>query len=783
MSFESFLEDEESNWQRGPSKPFWSLDFSDEDAVLEWLNAELYYLKKQSYERHLNQKKNLAVYRGIQYQQQDRRTRDEIVNESTLTRRSKNPRVVYNHMVDMVEQDVARMTKYRGAVSATPPSDDNEERIVAEIAEDLVEKFWDKIEIDNLLMKHSRRKRIFGEDFIACLWNRNLGPYHPDWIAEVFKLHRIEGDPAKMTRGEIRKIFRTKIKEIPRLPLLDPDTGDQVTGNDGKGLWIDRPVRRGDIEYRLLYSWDMFLQRKTEYSQVEYGFWRERVKVDTVCAQHPECKDKITPDSHTVFDGETVEDLARTDEVEVIHFFHRSTDELDQGRYIKFIRGAILNGGKEAGVPNPYLGFDEKAILPWVRTVDIESPAVLNGDSTVTYGRPCQAVYNNLVSLKIRNRFLYAHPKWFMPKGAAKLESLANQTTVVQYKGATPPVLAQPNLNEGSDSEMMKEAKGDLQQIMGVYGVSRGDPPAGVTAAVALTFLDEQENERANVGVAGHTLTIKGLAQQTLWLMADKYEDEEGRLEDLVGKSRAYQVKNFKMADLRNIAELRIQNATALPQQKSARTQWILDIKKQAPGAMPDDMMVDLLGLGEVERMRNIITVAIRKADDENACLMNGAKCDAPMEQEFHTGHYRVHLRQMNEPSYNYLPKASQDKFRAHVTAHEMLMHAMAAKNPVYLQQVMQEFPGFPIFFVPDEAMVLGNQGDGPTDNMPVGGIGGYGGPPNPAPLPTPAGPTIQGTPAPALDPGAPPGAGMAMPPNSASAMPPGAGLAMPPKS
>lgn len=676
----------EDGSQSGPKRPFWSLNFDDEKSLLEWLNTELDYLKNQASDRHLNQRKNLAAYRGIQLSASDRTTRDEAASESSPARKSKNPRVVYNHMVDMVEQDVARMTEYRGAVACDPPSEDNEDRVVAETTEKLIEGFWDKVDIDDLMSDHSRRKRIFSEDYIWCLWNENLGPYDLDWVAQVFAKNGITGDVKKMKRGQVYDLFRKRVKEIPKIKVSEE-------------IEIDKPMRMGDVEYKLWFSWNMFLQRKDTYAEVEYGFGTERQKVETVKARHPKKADKIGADSVSeAYDADTCEETPQAGECQVAHFYHRSTDELDQGRYIKFTRTAIL-----INRPNPYLGKDYRAIFPWVRTVDIPTPGVLNGDATVTHGRGPQTVYNNLVSLKVRNRFLFSHPKWFMPKGAAKIESLGNGTSVVSYKGPVPPQLSQPAVSEGNESAMMQEAKGDLQQIMGVYGQSRGTPPAGITAAVALTFLDEQESKRANPGVAAHTRTLKALAERTAWLMADHYEDDDGRLEELLGRNEAANIRDFKMADLRSVGDIKIQSTSALPHQKSARLQHIIDIKKEFPGIIPQDMAVDLLGLGEIDKLRSTVTVAIRKAESENARMMNGVEIKAPESFEYHLAHYRIHMRQMNELSFVQLPEESQEAFKDHMMGHELEMMTLAQKNPQYLPMVMQEFPGFPYFYLPEE--------------------------------------------------------------------------------
>lgn len=695
MSYNAW--DEAEGSYKGPQTPFWALDFSNEEELLKWLVAEMESLGEQSLPRTIEQRKNLAVYRGIQYQNQDSKSRDEAASDSTRRSKSKNPRVVYNHMVDMVEQDVARMTKYRGAVTCTPASEDNQDRITAETAKALIEKFWEKAKIDRLMQKHSRERRIFGEAYIACLWNRNAGPYDNDWLAEAFKANGIKGDPRQMNRSARRKAMK-QLKQQPRVPVLDPETGKQIVGETGEPLFMDRPQRRGDVCYRRILAWNMRLQRREDYEDVDYGMFREKLHVDTIKAMHPKAAGKVTADDHsTYFDAETLEELGKGQEVDVWHFYHRSTDMLDQGRYIKFTRTAIL-----INRDNPYLGWDDRAILPWVRTGDIETPAVLNGDATVTHGRGPQAVYNNLISLKVRNRFLFSHPKWMIPGNAVTAESLANNSSIVRYKGLVAPKLEQPAINEANETQMMQEAKSDYQQIMGVHAISRGEPPTGVVAAVALTFLDEQESERSNVGVQNHTETLKQLALHTSWLMADHYGDDPERLEELLGRDKAAYLEEFDFANLRDVGDLSIQNSSALPNQKSARTQYLMDIKERAPQALPDDIFIEMLGLGDVERMRTMVAVAYRKAEQENEIMMRGGTVPAPLEHEYQIAHYRLHRRQLNELSFSKLAREKQEDMKDHTMGHELIMWDVCQRNPLFMQAVMQEFPDFPVFFKPE---------------------------------------------------------------------------------
>lgn len=695
---ERFLEESEAS---GPRQPFWTLDLKNEDELLRWLVAEVDALEEQAKDRVLIQRKNLAAYRGIHYNSQDTRTRES----ESVGSKGKNPRVVMNHMLDMVEQAVSRVTKYPAAVNGVPASEDYDDKIVAELGEDLITAVWDKAGINALMQKMHRRSKIFGEDFIVTEWDETLGDYHPDWVAEVFAANGIQADPRKMSRGEIRDTFRKRVKTIPPVPVVDPETGDPVLGEDGRPLQIDRPVRLGDIRYRLYLSWNVLLQRREKYEDVEYGFLVDLEDVDGLKADYPRAAHKISRNtSHsdaTHFDTESLQEIPCGHRVKTYTFYHRKTSRLDQGRKIRFTRDAIL-----LNVENPYRNIDG-ARLPWRRLVDIEAPGLLNGEASVTQGRPAQAVYNNVTSLLVRDMFLFAHPKWFVPQGSVKLQSLGNDTAIAQYTGAVPPTLSQPMPSNMTHFQLRDAAKRDFEQIMGVFGVSRGEPPAGVNAGIALQFLEEQENERNNPMVARHLDLLKGLAHDTAAILSDFYDDDEGRLEALLGRTRASQVKHFRMADLVNVADFKVTTGSSLPQQKSARLQYILEMKKNFPTIMPDDQVVDLLDLGEVEKFRNIATTAVRSADAENDSLMKSGAASPPEPWEQHVVHYRSHLRLMNDPGFDDLPENIKSGIKEHVMAHEMFMWKIGQKVPQFTQAVVAEFPAFPVLFVAPEPMPM----------------------------------------------------------------------------
>ena len=60
------------------------------------------------------------------------------------------------------------------------------------------------------------------------------------------------------------------------------------------------------------------------------------------------------------------------------------------------------------------------------------------------------------------------------------------------------------------------ELKEEFQQISGVFGVSRGEPPPGIKAGVALQFLNEQEQERFNEHILKWNDFIRRIAIKTI---------------------------------------------------------------------------------------------------------------------------------------------------------------------------------------------------------------------------------------------------------------------------
>lgn len=667
-------------------RPFWTIDNKDDDLLKDWVFVAYDTLKEQEQDRRQIMMANMAAYRGIHYKLQDTRTRElETRNQVPLLRQ---PRLVVNHIYDLIEQHVSRVTKYRPAVNADPASDDHDDVVTSKVTDALLDYVWYMNDIDSIFQRYQRHNRVIGEAFVEPKWDKTKGGVDPDWKKE-----------------------RKKSKD-GRVKLIGED-GSQMTNSNGDPLWITGPVKMGDVGYRVTFSWELFLQPKTQYENCEWAIREEWIDVDDLRAEYPDKEESIkcSGDDGFILNTETFVEEDRGNKALVCNLYHKATTKLGGGFFARVTRDCVLDRGE---LPEEYCGE-----FPWTRVTDIDNPGAMRGYSTLEQGRPIQGLYNNITSLMTKYLFLVSHPKWMMPRNACKMEALGNDATIVQYQGPMAPQLVNPPAINPAIFSARESAKADLEQIMAVGGVSRGQPPAGVRAFIALQYLDEKDNERQNAAIQKHNAAIRELAVKTIWMMAAKYKDGDGRLEKILGRSHAASLKDFKYSNLRDITDVRVQTGSALPHQRSMRLQTILDLAERFPALMPHERVVSLLDLGQDKKFLNDATAAVNMAESENDTWLRSGKIDSPEKYEKHEIHYDIHMRLLNEEEFKYrMSQEAQQEFIDHVAATEMLMIEIAKKNPMYLQTIMTRFPQFPVCYE-EEGLPL------PQAPQPTQGAGG----------------------------------------------------------
>jgi hypothetical protein len=688
-SFDELSDLQDRNQQKAESIPFWKVDHDDEKELLAWLNLNFDLLKKASLGRHMRIKENIAYYRGMAYERGSRTDRERSFNDSSRRSVLRKLKMSVNSLHDMVEQNVSRETRYRPAVTFNPGGEsDHDDLMASKVVEKVNDSVWYRENIDNLFQLHSRTTKITGESYFMIKWNPHKGPLHPDYVRKLFEMNQIKGNPNEMSEKEIEIHIKRGIKKFPKMSIKDQVTGETVK--------VDRPVRIGEEEYEIVLPLYILLQPKNSYDKCDWAFYYEYVHVEDLRADFSEKSSDIKSGSNLeYFDMESFDEKKLDSHVLKIHFYHKGTDKLDHGRYVCFTPDAIL-----INEDNEYANLTATNGFPWVRRYDDLPPNHLHGIAVLEQAKPLQEKLNWLYSSLVRASMLSSHPKWVAPLNSVKSEAMGNDSTIMWYRGAVPPQLMQPNPGAPNSFKLIEIFSNEMQKIMGVFGISRGEPPAGVKAGVAMQFLNEQENERANSQIANHNSNIRDVAILTIFLAGIKYDESDKRLEKLLGLNDAKLAKYFDMANLSREWDVKAQTSSALPHQKGQRIQTIIDLRREFPGKVDDDEALEMIGFGQADKFISINTVNIRSAEAENDEILRAGKTSGPELWEEHIVHYRIHVRKLSESDMKdgTVPKAKVAAIKDHVATHEMLMMEIALKNPAYHLTIMQNFPAFPMF-------------------------------------------------------------------------------------
>lgn len=659
--------DDTSSYVRN-DKPIWQLNVSDpksEDVVHKWLLTELSYLKNINQDRIREQYRNVALYKGIQYFNQEVRRG---TNDRDLDRSKVAPKLVINHIYDYTEQKTARLMRFKPAIAVLPAHDQQKDKVNSKKAKVILDDIQYREQFDSKAQLAVRSSKVLGESYLFTVFNHNKGPLHPDFLA-----------------GE---------KE----PMLD-ESGKPVLDETGNPVYISEDVHIGEVEYFLEHGYNILLQDKRSYDECEYLFRITRRNIYELKAQYPEAAGDIQADRiSTFYNTEQYAEENMGQDCYVYEFWHKNTQFMAKGRKIFFTKDVILE--------NKELGYSH-GDFPCDRLTDIDVPGELYAKSFYINVKGPAGHLNNITNMIVRNQLLVSHPKWFVPRGAVKLESLNNDISIVQYQGNQPPVLAQANPTPTEMFNFRKDLKEDMNQMSGVYGISRGEPPPGVKAGVAMQFLNEQENERSSSDIAKLNEWYVRIAKKTLSVAADFYDATDKRSIMVQGKNNSWELMDFDPEVLKSDYDIRVQNVSALSESKAQRMQNILDLSERFPDLFTSDQISEMLDFAQSEKFLDEASAAIRAAEYENEKIFDGDQVDEPQDYEMHDAHWKTHMKAMQDPSFKRAPPEIKQAMIDHVMATEMMMFDQAKKNPAY-EQVLMSLKQFPSVFtpIPDPAVM-----------------------------------------------------------------------------
>lgn len=532
-----------------------SLSMDKRNEIVAWVRNEYRKCKNTRHKVERQWYVNLAFYLGKQ-------------NVATVTTATNNtalqtPKVPYwsarpisNKIRPVIRKELAKVTSARPTAFVIPASSEDSDLFAAQAAESLWYSLYDSKDIGAIAWSAEFWTLICGTGYIKTYWD-------PSATDEV---NNMPGDIVIE-------------KETP-FHIFIPDVTQEEL----------------ELQPYLIHA----SMRTVEWAKLRYG----DSLPNTI---------QPTGSSETIMDTGFLKLIGADDQpldsVEVVEMW------IKPGQFNKFPHGALVTlvGEQLAQVNEGWLYNHGR--YPFVKLTHVPTGAFY-GESVITDLIPLQKEYNRTKGQVIEAKNRMAKPQLIAPKGSVDPRKITTEPgQVILYRpGFQPP---QPLPLQPLPQYVLDELdrlRIDMDDISGQHEVSRGSVPPGVTAATAISYLQEQDDTM----LAGTVRSLEKGMEKLARLMLSYVQQywTAPRMVKVTGVDGSFDVVEFMSSDLAENTDIRIETDSALPTSRSARQAFVMDLMKM--GFIDPDKGLEVMEIGGINKLYEQINVDKRQAQREN---------------------------------------------------------------------------------------------------------------------------------------------------------------------
>lgn len=279
------------------------------------------------------------------------------------------------------------------------------------------------------------------------------------------------------------------------------------------------------------------------------------------------------------------------------------------------------NGGMITTVANTVVFASDEGLVykhgqyPFIKFDHVPS-GKFYADSVIVDLIPLQKEYNRTRSQLVEARNRMSKPQLRAPKGSIIPSQITSEPgIVIEYRpGLAPP---EPMPLQGVPSYVVQELsilQGDMEDVSSQHAVSRGELPSGLTAATAISYLQEQDDAPLSHTYQSIEEGFQKLAFQVLNLVV-QYWDVEHTVK-VTGTDGAFDTMVLRSSDVQSGTDIRMEAGSSLPTSKAARQAFLMDLMKN--GFIDPNRGLELMEIGGVQKLYDQLNVDKRQAQREN---------------------------------------------------------------------------------------------------------------------------------------------------------------------
>lgn len=510
---------------------------------------------------------NLAMYFGKQYLQPLVVRGTNQITFNTPAAPPWRVRMVVNRVRPIIRTEVAKLTAQRPTAYVIPASGEEQDKMASKAAEQIWTAAYRDLSIHAALRRSIWWGVICGNSFIKEYWDQSAGPSIPN-------PQDPKGPP--IPQGDVVvELVNPFYLFVPDILCEDIEEEPYLIHSTVKPLSY---VKR-------TYGVDANPSRNSQQALIDLHFLNvigeANVDAKESCLVHEVW---IKPNGHKLFPNGgmiTVVDSQVVQRIDNYPYPH--------GEY-------------------PFSKFDH-----------VQSGKFYS-DSVITDLIPLQKELNRTRSQVIENKNLMSKPQLLAAKGSVNPRKITSEPgQVVEYNPGMPP--PQPLPLQGLPSYVLQEIDRltqDMDDVSGQHEISRGQNPSQVTAASALTYLQEQDESKLASSVASVEEFVEKIAR--LYLKYVVYYWDLPRTVRVVGRDKLVDAAAWKGSDIKGNTDIRVEAGSAIPQGKMQKRAFLLDLFKL--GALDPSMLFELLEMNDLNDANAEFLVDKQQAMRENMLMM-----------------------------------------------------------------------------------------------------------------------------------------------------------------
>jgi hypothetical protein len=307
------------------------------------------------------------------------------------------------------------------------------------------------------------------------------------------------------------------------------------------------------------------------------------------------------------------------------------------------------------------------------------------GDSVINDLIPLQRELNRSISQIIEAKNRMAKPQLAAQKGSIDTNKVTSEPgLIILYQPGYQPPTPIPLTNLPTYvMEQIQSIKLDMQDISGQHEISKGQVPSGVTAATAISYLQESDDTKLAPTITSIEEAVERIGRHTLSHVQQFWDLP--RIVKVVGDDGQYESFELSKADIRGNTDLRIEAGSATPRSRAAKQAFITELGKM--GWITPDRALRYLDMAETSKLYEEIQVDSRQAQRENLKMAQGAPIPVN-DWDNHEIHMLEHNNYRKRQAYENLPDELKAIFQQHVQTHKNVLAASMGVQTVPGQQL-----------------------------------------------------------------------------------------------